>query len=371
MPVPHLPQPPIRLFLPFDRPGRRDSAIRTGLEPVKSDAGPRGGRCVELNRLRQPGDSIVKGAGKEEAVLTPSRPTIVRHEDPTAGLDDDKRVPRLRSVFRIERPVAVLGTGGYACAPAVWYASRRGIPTALQEQNVAPGLATRLLGRRVRHIYLGAPEARPRLTLGPETQVFDTGNPITPPDFSRREAAIRRFAVPPGQPVVLITGGSQGALAINQAVAGWLEQGGGHAVTVLWATGKGSHERFARFHRAPSVQVFDFLDPLADAYSVSDLVVGRAGMMTGAELCAWGLPSVLIPLPTAASDHQTTNAEALAEAGAAVVLPQRDLTPTTFGQVVDRLLADGSLRAQMAEAARRRGKPAAAAEIVSHLLTLC
>jgi UDP-N-acetylglucosamine--N-acetylmuramyl-(pentapeptide) pyrophosphoryl-undecaprenol N-acetylglucosamine transferase len=298
---------------------------------------------------------------------------------------------RLSELFQAERPVAVIGTGGYASGPAVWFAVRRGIASAIQEQNAYPGLVSRLLAPRVRHIYLGLPEARSRLKPGRATQVFDTGNPISPPDPSRRDAALRRFGLEGGDvraespvpgpgtgnsqprtrpPVLLITGGSQGAVAINRTVATWLDAGGAAGITVLWATGRGSYQHFARYHAPPRIQVFDFLDPIADAYAVADLVVARAGMMSGAELCAWGLPSVLIPLPTAAEDHQRYNAEALAAAGAAVTLLQRDLTVQSFAEAVGGLLGDRARREAMSQAARARGKPAAADEIVSYLLTL-
>ena len=116
--------------------------------------------------------------------------------------------------------------------------------------------------------------------------------------------------------------------------------------------------------------MFGFLDPIADAYAVADLAVGRAGMMTGAELCAWGVPSVLIPLPTAAEDHQRHNAEALAAAGASVMILQRDLSVERLGKEVGGLLADQGRRLCMAEAARARGKPGAADEIATHFLAL-
>jgi UDP-N-acetylglucosamine--N-acetylmuramyl-(pentapeptide) pyrophosphoryl-undecaprenol N-acetylglucosamine transferase len=292
---------------------------------------------------------------------------------------------RLAALFRAEQPVAVVGTGGYAAGPAVWFATRHGIPSAIQEQNAFPGLVSRLLAPRVRHIYLGLPEARSRLKPGRATQVFDTGNPIPPPDPGRRSAALVRFGLGDGggirrgdlsgrpgdaRPVLLITGGSQGALAINQTVGAWLDSGAAAGITVLWATGRGSYQSFVKYHRPPAVQVFDFLDPIADAYAVADLVVARAGMMSGAELCAWGLPSVLIPLPTAAGDHQRHNAEALAGAGAAMMILQRDLTLQTFSGAVGGLLGDQPRREAMARAARNRGKPGAADEIVSYLLTL-
>ncbi|HEU5040758.1 MAG TPA: UDP-N-acetylglucosamine--N-acetylmuramyl-(pentapeptide) pyrophosphoryl-undecaprenol N-acetylglucosamine transferase, partial [Gemmatimonadales bacterium] len=263
-----------------------------------------------------------------------------------------------------------LGTGGYASGPVVWWATRRGVPAAIQEQNAYPGLATRLLSRRAQHVYLGLPEARRLLRFGRDTRVFDTGNPITPPTPERRADALRLFGLGGSRPVLLVTGGSQGALAINQAVAGWIASGGAEGLDVIWVTGRGTHEQFARHHRPPAVTVVDFLDPMADGYAVADLVVSRAGMITVAELCAWGLPSILVPLPTAAADHQTHNARVLAEAGASYLLRQDSLSAVSLGDTVARLLADrASLRA-MAERARARGRPHAAAEIVSHLLTL-
>jgi UDP-N-acetylglucosamine--N-acetylmuramyl-(pentapeptide) pyrophosphoryl-undecaprenol N-acetylglucosamine transferase len=273
-------------------------------------------------------------------------------------------------VFEEERPLAVLGTGGYASAPVVWWATRHGTPTAIQEQNAYPGLATRWLSRRVRHVYLGLPEARRLLRFGRETTVFDTGNPIVPPTRARRPEALARFGLAPTQRVVLVTGGSQGALPINRAVAGWLEAGGSRDAAVLWMTGRGTHEEFARFHRPPAVQVIDFLDPMADGYAVADLVVSRAGMITIAELCAWGMPSILVPLPTAAADHQTHNARVLAEAGAAFLLAQNELTPVKLGELIDRLLSDRATNSAMAARALSRGRPAAADEIVSNFSTL-
>jgi UDP-N-acetylglucosamine--N-acetylmuramyl-(pentapeptide) pyrophosphoryl-undecaprenol N-acetylglucosamine transferase len=264
----------------------------------------------------------------------------------------------------------VIGTGGYASGPVVWWAARKGIPTAIQEQNAYPGIATRWLSGRVRHIYLGLPEARRLIRTGPRTEMFDTGNPITPPTHERRAGAQDLFGIDGTRPTILVTGGSQGALGINKAVGGWLEQGGPPGATLIWVTGRGTYDDFKRFQHLPAVQVVDFLDPMADGYAVADVVVSRAGMLTVAELCAWGLPSILIPLPTAAADHQTHNAKVLGDAGAAVVLPQSELTPGKLAATVQRVLTDRSLRTSMAAKALERGRPRAAEEIVSNLLTL-
>ncbi len=277
---------------------------------------------------------------------------------------------RIARLLDEERPAAVLGTGGYASGPVVFLAGRRGIPTAIQEQNAFPGLASRWLSRRVRHAYLGLPELRRTLRFGERTEVFDTGNPVVPPTPERRAASAARFGVTPWRPVVLITGGSQGALAINRAAAGWIGTGRAGGTTVLWVTGRGTHAEFANFHRPPDVHVIDFLDPMADAYAVADLVVSRAGMITVAELCAWGLASILVPLPTAAADHQRHNARVLGDAGAAEVLAQRDLTADSLGDRIERLLADSDARGRLAEAARARGRPHASHDIASKLLTL-
>ena len=170
----------------------------------------------------------------------------------------------------------------------------------------------------MRHVYLGLPEARRLLRFGRTTKVFDTGNPIAPPSPERERGRAASVSVSMADVRwCMVTGGSQGALAINGRSPAWLDTGGPADASLIWVTGRGTYDEFVRYHRPPTYTVVDFLDPMADGYAVADLVVSRAGMITVAELCAWGLPSILIPLPTAAADHQTHNARVLAEAGAA------------------------------------------------------
>jgi UDP-N-acetylglucosamine--N-acetylmuramyl-(pentapeptide) pyrophosphoryl-undecaprenol N-acetylglucosamine transferase len=170
-------------------------------------------------------------------------------------------------------------------------------------------------------------------------------------------------------------GGSQGAAAINEVVANWVESGppgaGGQTGRgILWQTGAATYERFRARERPPAVRVIPFLDPISDAYAAVDLVVARAGAMTLAELAAWGLPSVLIPLPTAAADHQLVNARAMQLAGAAVLIEQRDLTAQRLEAAVSRLLGDPARLADMSRAARHRGRPHAARSIAAAALRL-
>ena len=278
-----------------------------------------------------------------------------------------------RGVTRVldaERPALVIGTGGYAAGPVLWLAGRRGIPLVLQEPDASPGITTRWLARRARQVHLGFPEAQSRLNVGPATEVFAFGNPIRPPEPGDRSAALHELALDAGRPTVLIFGGSQGARAINQATAAALEQGLLDDVNVVWGTGAAHAEQYAPLARRGRVVVRGFLDPMAPAYRAADLVVCRAGAMTTAEVCAWGKPSLLVPLPHAAANHQLHNARALEQCGAAVVLEERRLTSRSLAMLVDQLLADVGQRERLARAARGRGHPEAAREVVSKIFTL-
>ncbi len=273
-------------------------------------------------------------------------------------------------VLADERPAIVIGTGGYAAGPVVWRAQRAGIPTALQEQNALPGVTTRLLARGARQVHLGFPEARARIRPGVGTEVFTFGNPIAPPEHADRTAALAAFGLHPDRPTVLVFGGSQGARGLNEAVAGALAGGLLAGVNVLWGTGAAHQVRYAPLAVPGRVVVHGFLDPIAPAYAAADLVCCRAGAMTVAELCAWGKPSVLVPLPTAAADHQALNARALADAGAAELLVERELSPASLARALTSLAGDATRLASLGSAARRRGHPDAAATVMSKILTL-
>jgi UDP-N-acetylglucosamine--N-acetylmuramyl-(pentapeptide) pyrophosphoryl-undecaprenol N-acetylglucosamine transferase len=334
----------------------------------------------ELRRTRPDWRIVLAGAERGlEARLLPTRSFPFRllpaeplyRRQPLRNLRWPFILPRLlRSVEALldeERPAVVVGTGGYAAAPVIWRAARRGIPTTMLELNAFPGLAVRLLARRVRELWLGSPEARGHLRIGPATEIVDTGAPIVPPDPALRQPARGRFGLAAELPVLLVTGGSQGALAINEVIAAWLRSGGGAGVQVLWTTGRHSYERYRDLHRPPAVQVYDFLDPMAPAYAVADLAVSRAGMMTLAELAAWGIPALVVPLPTAAADHQTPNARAVEAAGAGIHVPQPEFTVSRLSELVDWFRLEAGVRQTMSQAARNRGRPGATAEIVARI----
>lgn len=268
------------------------------------------------------------------------------------------------------RPVLVIGTGGYASGPVVYRAQRQDLPTALQESDAFPGIATRWLSGRARQIHLGFPEARARLRPGDRTEVFTFGNPIRPPEPGDRDEAVKALGLDPARPTLLVFGGGQGARAINYVVAGVLEHGHLGDVNLVWGTGAANFPELSGYARPGRVVVQGYFDPMAPIYRAADLVVSRAGALTLAELCAWGKPSVLIPLPTAAANHQLQNARALADAGAAVLLEESALTPHALADVIAGLVADAGRRRSLARVALSRGHPNASREVVSKLLTL-
>ena len=275
-------------------------------------------------------------------------------------------------VLQDERPAIVIGTGGYAAGPVVWRAQRARIPTALQEQNAFPGLTQRLLARGARQVHLGFPEARFRLSPGRHTQVFVFGNPVTPPPPVPidPDAARAEFGLSAERRTVLVFGGSQGARALNETVARVLQLGLLGDVNILWGTGTMHVDRYASLAVPGRVAVRGFLDPIGAAYAAAHLVIARAGAMTVSELCAWGKASILVPLPTAAADHQTFNARALANAGASVLLLEREFTPDAFAKTVVPLVHDDKRLAALAKSARGRGHPNAARTIVGKVLEL-
>ncbi|MEO6330970.1 MAG: UDP-N-acetylglucosamine--N-acetylmuramyl-(pentapeptide) pyrophosphoryl-undecaprenol N-acetylglucosamine transferase [Gemmatimonadaceae bacterium] len=272
---------------------------------------------------------------------------------------------------KAERPRAIVGTGGYASVIALAYGTARGIPLVLQEQNSYPGIATRVFSRYARQIHLGFPEARKYLKPRADAVVYDSGNPIQPPPETRpaHDAARKAWGFPADARVLLVFGGSQGAVAINEVVAEWVRRGIPGDVHVIWATGRGSFDSYAPLE-SERVRVRDYIAPMESAYAATDIALARAGAMSTAELAAWGIPMILVPLPTAAADHQTTNARALESAGAATVIVQRDFTPERLDAEVRAVFESPGRIERMSDSVLARARPRAAEEIAGRILEL-
>ena len=270
------------------------------------------------------------------------------------------------------RPGVVIGTGGYVCGPPVFVATLLGIPTLLQEQNSYPGVTTRLLARRVREVHI-AFEAT-RKFLGREQGVYLSGNPIRATVGTvERSESLRRLGLSSSRKTLLVVGGSQGAASINDALLASPDLLSRSDVQVLWLTGASElarvQERVAAMGAGEGVHLYGFLEDMPWAYAAADLVVCRAGASTLAEILCAGLPSVLVPYPHAAADHQTLNARTIADAGAAVLIPDAE-AKERLGTEIREILAHPERRTAMGVAARSLALPNAARTIADAVVKL-
>lgn len=301
----------------------------------------------------------------------------------------------VRRQMREFRPDLVVGFGNYLSVPALLAARGVGARLALHEQNAHPGLANRWLSRICDRVMTGTPTEPGAF---PAAKTVDVGNPVREDllePIDRAEAR-RRLDLPETGPVVLCFGGSLGALGVNQLMRGALVKGALKSIeaenglvhnapevdkpgaSLLWATGPQLYEEVSHWiSQVPSlksrVRLFPYLDDMKAAYAASDLVIARAGASTLAEITALGKPSILIPLPTSAGDHQRVNARALERAGAARVIEQAD--PDGPRRLAEILASVGTPEAAaefaaMARAARGLGRPQASEAMARAALDL-
>lgn len=263
----------------------------------------------------------------------------------------------LRQLRRI-KPDVVLGMGGYVSFPGGMMAVLLGIPLILHEQNSIAGLANRVLSKVADRVACGFPDALPKSTW--------VGNPVRP-EIAQMATPGERFAgrsQDPQPPLrLLVLGGSLGAAALNEAVPKGLALiEAGERPQIVHQAGEKHLAQLEANYAAAGVQAncVAFIDDMAGAYDWADLVLCRAGALTVAELAAAGIASILVPFPHAVDDHQTSNARFLSSTGAAILLPQADLTPEAVGRI--RNYTRGQLL-QMAERARAQARPQATAEL--------
>ncbi len=281
-------------------------------------------------------------------------------------------VRRVDQIARSAPPRLVVATGGYASTATLAWARLRRVPFVIQDQNSFPGRTVTLFSRWANEIYLGFPEAARFLPATARARAVDTGNPIEPPPERRqtRAAAREEWGFPSGvSRIVLAFGGSQGSAALNALVEGWLNMGMPPHVGLIWSTGRGHFTRYAS-RETGEVRVRPYLAPIAEAYAAADMAIARAGAMTTAELCAWGIPMYLVPLPTAAEDHQTANARVLASVGAAQWIAEREATASALDGFVRSMLESPARLDEASRAARERARPDASAVIAGRLAAL-
>ena len=260
------------------------------------------------------------------------------------------------AILERHRADAVMGGGGYVAGPVGLAAVRHGIPLVLTEADSHLGLTNRLLARRAQRVCLAFP------IPGREGERYRvTGRPVPPVDPDR-EGARASFGFLPGEDVVLVFGGSLGARSINTAAP---EAFADAPYRVLHVAGRRDAAELSS--PGPHYVLTDFVSPFGRALAAADLAVARAGGSVF-ELAQYGLPSVLVPYPHAAADHQSANAAFMAAQGAATVVADADLTPQRLRAEVDAIIRDPARRERMAAAARAVARPDAALEIAREVL---
>jgi UDP-N-acetylglucosamine--N-acetylmuramyl-(pentapeptide) pyrophosphoryl-undecaprenol N-acetylglucosamine transferase len=269
-----------------------------------------------------------------------------------------------RKLLRRLRPDVVIGVGGYASGPVVLMARLRGIPTAICEQNSIPGLTNKILGRVVRRVFLAFEESK---RFFKARKIVLAGNPV------RRGllAALAEEAPRSMEPRIFVCGGSLGATKVNEiASEALIALAKKHPVRVVHQTGTADADKIRARYDAAGVpaEVHAFIDQMAQQYLQADVIVSRAGATTVAELAIAGKPAIFVPYPFAADNHQEINAREMAEAGAALMFRQAELTPAILAETLDELLGDPDRRAKMGSAMKALARPGAAATVVDWCL---
>lgn len=299
-------------------------------------------------------------------------------------LTDAIKIPlgvlRARLHLRRLQPDVIFSTGGFVSVPTVIAGWMAGIPILTHEQTATVGLANRINARFADRIALAFEVTRSQFSVD-STRILVTGNPVRPELLDGdADRARGDLGIPSNLPVVYITGGSLGAHALNECVRTLISALVSHASVIHQcgpSSANGDYPRLLETREALSPDTRDRYvvrerigDELADIYRAADLVIGRAGAGTVAELALLGKPSILVPLPGAAGDEQTKNARTLADAGASILIPQDELTSERLQQETTALLDDPRLRDRMSTAAKSLAQPDAARLLAEEILAL-
>lgn len=289
-----------------------------------------------------------------------------------------RSISKAGDVIRDFRPDVAVGVGGYASAPLLWSAQRRGIPTLIQEQNGFAGLTNKILGKKADVICV-AYEGMERFF--PAGRIVMTGNPIrkgiVPATGEMRKEGMEFYGLDPEKKHILIVGGSLGSGTLNKSMMNWIGRGcpGGGNVEIIWQCGKYYKPQVEAFMSnvdkevAALVHWNDFISRMDLAYAVSDLVISRSGASTVSELCAVGKAALFVPSPNVAEDHQTHNAMALVRKDAAALVKDADAPGTLMDKALS-LVSDSEAIALMEKNIAALALPDAAFRIAEKIYEL-
>lgn len=278
-----------------------------------------------------------------------------------------------RRIIRQFRPMVAVGVGGYASGPTLNEAARMGVPCLIQEQNSYAGVTNKLLARKAARICV-AYDGMERFF--PAAKIMKTGNPVRQSLAdckATRAEALAAFGLAEGRKTILIVGGSLGARTMNESVLGHLGEIEASGAQFIWQTGKYYSAHIAteleRRGKPANLYVTDFIADMGAAYRAADLVISRAGAGSISELCLVGKPAILVPSPNVAEDHQTKNAMALAEKGAAICVADADAPATVIATAL-ATVADAGRLAALSANIRKLAMPDAADTIAREVVRL-
>lgn len=258
-------------------------------------------------------------------------------------------------------PDIVIGTGGFASGPLLKVATWLNIPTLIQEQNSFAGVTNKILGNKVSSICIGFEKAK---VYFPQSNTIFTGNPVRQNiiNLPEREIAYETLNLDKTLKTILIIGGSLGAKSINEAVENSISKFNDSKIQLIWQTGK-NYESTS----SPKYGVkLKFIENMEYAYSASDLIISRAGAIAISELCLVGKPTILVPSPNVAEDHQTKNAKALTEKNAAILVKDNEIIVNIFNKSIE-LLNDENQKSLLSSNIKKMGMPEATENIVNEI----
>ena len=266
------------------------------------------------------------------------------------------------------RPDVVIGTGGFASGPTLFMANRKGIPSLIQEQNSYAGITNKLLAGKADKICVAYDGMEKYF---PAEKILKTGNPVRQDLLeiaNKRKEAQDHYQLDPEKKTLVVIGGSLGARAINEAMAKHLDAILESGCQVIWQTGNLYFDRFRDQGEKMGVKLFEYVERMDLLYAASDILVSRAGAGTISELCIVGKPVIFIPSPNVAEDHQTKNALAIVENGAAWMLKEEDMEQ--FPKLVKSLIGDQEAQNELSENIKKMALPDATRRIADEVVKL-
>lgn len=274
-----------------------------------------------------------------------------------------------RQIIKKFKPDVVIGTGGFASGPLLQTANTLNIPTVIQEQNSYPGITNKLLSKKANAICVAYENLE---QFFPKNKIVFTGNPVRQDILdvdSKRSEALSYFNLDENKKTLLVIGGSLGARRINQLIAKEIDFLRNNNLQIIWQCGNLYMADYKQFSDVENVQVVSFIDRMDLIYAAADFVISRAGASSVSELCLVGKPTIFIPSPNVAEDHQTKNAKAIVDKNGALLIKESELDEK-FELVFNKLIHDENLQNSLSENMKKLAKPNATKDIVEEIVKL-